>query len=51
MDKEKKIITKEEILRLQETCMEKVKEEQLYKLRNEAKLRASTTSQTYEEFK
>lgn len=51
MNEKNKLITKEEILRLQETCMENVKAEQLYKLRNEAKLRASTTSQTYEEFK
>jgi Dynein attachment factor N-terminus len=44
-------ITKEEILRLERKCLEKIASEELYQLRNDAKMRACTSSKTYDEFK
>jgi hypothetical protein len=44
-------ITKEEILQLQQKCLENVGSEVLYACRNDAKLRACVSSKTYEEFK
>lgn len=49
LDKNK--LTVNDILRVQEYCFANVKNEELYYLQNDAKLRAVTTSKTYEEFK
>lgn len=44
-------ITVEEIVRVREACLEKLRQDHLYQARNSAKLRAVKTSTTYEEFK
>lgn len=44
-------ITVEEIVRVREECLEKLRQDHLYQARNSAKLRAVLTSATYEEFK
>ncbi|XP_004517779.1 coiled-coil domain-containing protein 103 [Ceratitis capitata] len=44
-------ITPEELLKLRANCMERLRAAELYELRNDAKLRAVNTTQTYEEFK
>ncbi|KAM7346147.1 dynein axonemal assembly factor 19 [Cochliomyia hominivorax] len=44
-------ITPEELQRLQQICMDTLKSGELRTLRNDAKLRAVNTTQTYEEFK
>lgn len=44
-------ITVEELQRLQESCLERIRKDQLYTIRNDAKLRAVYTSQSYDEFK
>ena len=36
---------------IEKNCLEMVKQEQLYLVRNDAKLRAVQTSKTYDEFK
>lgn len=44
-------ITPEELQELQEICMETLKSGELRTLRNDAKLRAVNTTQSYDEFK
>ncbi|CAD7012598.1 unnamed protein product [Ceratitis capitata] len=44
-------ITPEELLKLRANCMERLRAAELYELRNDAKLRAVNSTQTYEEFK
>ncbi|XP_054740292.1 coiled-coil domain-containing protein 103 [Anastrepha obliqua] len=44
-------ITPEELLRLRADCLERLHESKLYELRNDAKLRAVNTTQTYDEFR
>lgn len=44
-------ITIEDLKRLQKTCLERIRKDQLYNIRNDAKLRAVYTSQSYDEFK
>lgn len=44
-------LTIEEILLLQEKCMELIRSEELYEIRNSAKLRAVVSTQNYDEFK
>lgn len=44
-------ITPEELMNLGTECMERLREAKLYELRNDAKLRAVNTTQTYDEFK
>ncbi|BFG05207.1 coiled-coil domain-containing protein 103 [Drosophila madeirensis] len=44
-------ITQEELLRLRESCLQGIRESELYQLRNDAKLRAVYSTQSYEEFK
>ncbi|XP_014102133.1 coiled-coil domain-containing protein 103 [Bactrocera oleae] len=44
-------ITPEELMKLRSECMERLREAKLYELRNDAKLRAVNTTQTYDEFK
>lgn len=47
----KEKITAEELQRLQEICLDTLKSGELHTLRNDAKLRAVTTTKSYEEFK
>jgi len=44
-------ITSEELIRLRESCLQCIRDGELYELRNDAKLRAVYSTQTYEEFK
>lgn len=44
-------ITAEELLQLREQCLQSLRDDKLYYLRNDAKLRAVTNTQSYEEFK
>lgn len=44
-------ITPEELMNLGTECIERLREAKLYELRNDAKLRAVNTTQTYDEFK
>ncbi|XP_013102974.2 coiled-coil domain-containing protein 103 [Stomoxys calcitrans] len=44
-------ITPEELQKLQEICMERLKMGELHTLRNDAKLRAVNNTKNYEEFK
>nr|XP_036668889.1 coiled-coil domain-containing protein 103 isoform X1 [Drosophila suzukii] len=44
-------ITSEELVRLRENCLQCIRDGELYELRNDAKLRAVYSTQTYEEFK
>jgi len=44
-------ITSEELLRLRDLCLQRLRDDELYYLRNDAKLRAVTNTQSYEEFK
>ncbi|KAH8290885.1 hypothetical protein KR054_006726 [Drosophila jambulina] len=44
-------ITPEEIIRLRESCLQWIRDGELYQLRNDAKLRAVCNTQSYEEFK
>ncbi|EDW10693.1 hypothetical protein AWZ03_009644 [Drosophila navojoa] len=44
-------ITPEELHRLADDCLELLRKEELHNLRNDAKLRAVTNTETYEEFK
>ncbi|XP_036668890.3 uncharacterized protein [Drosophila suzukii] len=43
-------ITSEELIRLRESCLQCIRDGELYELRNDAKLRAVYSTQTYEEF-
>ncbi|XP_035785628.1 coiled-coil domain-containing protein 103 [Anopheles aquasalis] len=45
------MITREDIVALEERCLEQIREDNLYSLRNDAKLRAVLSSKNYEEFK
>uniref|UniRef100_A0A336M0F3 CSON009241 protein n=1 Tax=Culicoides sonorensis TaxID=179676 RepID=A0A336M0F3_CULSO len=40
-----------ELNNLQSTCLNKIHQDQLYDIRNSAKIRACTTTKTYDEFK
>lgn len=44
-------ITPEELIRLRESCLQGIRDGEIYQLRNDAKLRAVYSSQSYEEFK
>lgn len=44
-------ITHTDITRLEEMCYESTRREELYKMRNDAKLRAVYTTANYDEFK
>ena len=44
-------ITVQEIRKLTETCLSNIKSDELYRLRNDAKLRAVNNSKSYDEFK
>lgn len=44
-------ITAEELLQLREECLQTLQDDKIYYLRNDAKLRAVTYTQSYEEFK
>ncbi|EDV35578.1 uncharacterized protein Dana_GF12401 [Drosophila ananassae] len=44
-------ITSEELIRLRESCLQSIRDGEIYQLRNDAKLRAVYSSQSYEEFK
>ncbi|KAG5671945.1 hypothetical protein PVAND_002113 [Polypedilum vanderplanki] len=44
-------ITEKEIQQLSATCLSQIKSDDLYRLRNDAKLRAVNTTKSYEEFK
>lgn len=44
-------ITVKEIQQLSEMCISQIKSDELYRLRNDAKLRAVNNSKSYEEFK
>lgn len=44
-------ITINDINRLQELCLQSIKNDELYELRNDAKLRAVYSSKSYDEFK
>lgn len=44
-------ITPNDILKLHDECLNRLQEGELYKLRNDAKLRAVNTTQSYDEFK
>lgn len=44
-------LTVEEIVRIRDECLQKLQQDHLYQVRNSAKLRAVTTTSTYEEFK
>lgn len=44
-------ITAEELLQLREECLQTLRDDKIYYLRNDAKLRAVTYTQSYEEFK
>lgn len=44
-------ITINDILAVENLCMENISNGDLYKLRNDAKIRAVTTSSSYDEFK
>ncbi|XP_064537798.1 coiled-coil domain-containing protein 103 [Drosophila montana] len=44
-------ITSEELQRLRDICLEQLRQDELHKLRNDAKLRAVTSTESYEEFK
>lgn len=44
-------LTVDDILRVQQFCLQNVRSGELYDLQNDAKLRAVTSSTTYEEFK
>lgn len=41
----------EDLLKLKEECLNRIKDEELYLIRNDAKIRAVYTSQNYDEFK
>ncbi|XP_030387703.1 coiled-coil domain-containing protein 103 [Scaptodrosophila lebanonensis] len=45
------MVTAKELLMLRESCMQSIREGELYQLRNDAKLRAVNTTQSYDEFK
>lgn len=51
LNKNKNQLTTNDILIVQNYCFDKVKADDLYDLRNDAKLRAVTSTKTYEEFK
>ncbi|CAG9808642.1 unnamed protein product [Chironomus riparius] len=44
-------ITVKEIQKLTEACLNNLKSDELYRLRNDAKLRAVNSSKSYDEFK
>ncbi|EDW73887.1 uncharacterized protein Dwil_GK19453 [Drosophila willistoni] len=44
-------ITPGELVRLRDICIDRIREGELYELRNEAKLRAVYNTQSYDEFK
>lgn len=44
-------VTVNDILQVQEFCIKNIMEEVTYNLRNDAKIRAVTTTNSYEEFK
>ncbi|XP_050076021.1 coiled-coil domain-containing protein 103 [Anopheles maculipalpis] len=46
-----RIITRGDILALEVRCLEQIREDTLYEIRNDAKLRAVLTSKNYDEFK
>ncbi|XP_070069319.1 uncharacterized protein [Drosophila takahashii] len=43
-------ITSEELIRLRESCLQCIRDGELYELRNDAKLRAVYSTKSYEEF-
>ncbi|XP_058178272.1 uncharacterized protein LOC131294244 [Anopheles ziemanni] len=45
------MITRNDILELERRCLEQIREDVLYTVRNDAKLRAALSSKTYEDFK
>ncbi|XP_058065873.1 uncharacterized protein LOC131215499 [Anopheles bellator] len=45
------MISREDIIALEVRCLEQIREDVLYSLRNDAKLRAVLTSKNYDEFK
>lgn len=47
----KTILSVNDILQVEQYCYDRVKENELYILRNEAKLRAVNCTKTYEEFR
>lgn len=44
-------ITQKEIKHLTEECLTKIKSDDLYRIRNDAKLRAVNSTKSYDEFK
>lgn len=44
-------ITEKEIKQLAQECLQKIKSDDLYQIRNDAKLRAINTTKSYDEFK
>lgn len=44
-------ITKKEIKQLSEDCLKRIKSNELYQIRNDAKLRLENNTKCYEEFK
>uniref|UniRef100_A0A182YP28 Dynein attachment factor N-terminal domain-containing protein n=1 Tax=Anopheles stephensi TaxID=30069 RepID=A0A182YP28_ANOST len=46
-----RIITRGDIIALEARCLEQIREDTLYAVRNDAKLRAVLTSKNYDEFK
>ncbi|XP_058449105.1 uncharacterized protein LOC131429069 [Malaya genurostris] len=45
------MISNSDIKKLEASCLENIKGDELYQLRNDAKLRAVTNSKNYDEFK
>lgn len=45
------IITRDDIIALEARCLEQIREDVLYAVRNDAKLRAVLTSKNYDDFK
>ncbi len=44
-------ITVQELKQLEQECLNRIKSDHLYKIRNDAKLRAVNSSKSYDEFK
>lgn len=45
------LITDDDLNLMEKKCLEDLKEEEIYYLRNDAKLKAVTTTSSYDEFK
>lgn len=45
------LVTEEDLTQLEQKCLEDLKKEEIYYLRNDAKLKAVTTTSSYDEFK